>query len=600
MAATVSSINETHRHDAPELLAKRADGVTDLPASIQNTAMHDAAGRNIAVQGTAQQRDVRRRVSLTRTLVHEAELSSVAVDRLWSSADELIESGAILKAGNRCTVALVELDQQSWVLKRYNLRGVFHTAVHLLLPSRARHCWRIGRTLSAAGVATPRPVAFLERGWGPFRTTSYLLTPFVPGASLQEVLDANATASNNVTTPNSETSDLSTALASLSSIWRSLAKLRMTHGDAKCSNFLVSSGGQTWVIDLDSAQRHWWPVGYQQCRARDRQRFLKDWQQFPQLSRLLAECFEAGVHAMPTESCTREPVHTSPVDHDSMPTHHDEIPRSGTTSMWTSPHFRKLLQSSNLDSVDAVSGTTNGYLMRRLPTRENWRLDLADDTGSGQRMYLKKHRERGLYWRLRALFRLGPGKTAGRMEAENILQLWKAGIPNISLVAFGETLNANGELKSFLLTEDLAGFTQLDDYFDQRFPEIDQQRDLELRRLIENAGDVAARFHNAGFNHRDFYCCHFFIREREPGQFDVHLIDLQRVQRRRICRRRWLVKDLAQLAYSASRRCVGPRERLWFMKRYLGVTKLNSKHKRFIRQILAKERWMERRLGPYQ
>ena len=69
--------------------------------------------------------------------------------------------------------------------------------------------------------------------------------------------------------------------------------------------------------------------------------------------------------------------------------------------------------------------------------------------------------------------------------------------------------------------------------------------------------EIARRFHAAGYNHRDFYTCHFLVKEPAPGQFDVRLIDLQRVQRRRWFRRRWIVKDLAQLAYSAPRDRIG-------------------------------------------
>ncbi len=36
---------------------------------------------------------------------------------------------------------------------------------------------------------------------------------------------------------------------------------------------------------------------------------------------------------------------------------------------------------------------------------------------------------------------------------------------------------------------------------------------------------------------------------------------------------------------------------MMFVKRYLGVKKLRPQDKRLIRQVLAKQRWMERTLG---
>ena len=109
--------------------------------------------------------------------------------------------------------------------------------------------------------------------------------------------------------------------------------------------------------------------------------------------------------------------------------------------------------------------------------------------------------------------------------------------------------------------------------------------------------DVASRFHRQGYNHRDLYCCHFFIREPRPGDFDVRLIDLQRVQHRARWRRRWIVKDLAQLAYSAPRERVSRTSRMAFIKAYLGVSKLTTKHKRLIRRVLLKKWLMEWKQG---
>ena len=107
-------------------------------------------------------------------------------------------------------------------------------------------------------------------------------------------------------------------------------------------------------------------------------------------------------------------------------------------------------------------------------------------------------------------------------------------------------------LESFLLTEELAGYEELQDFLRRRFPPRSPaaaDRDPELRRIIGEVAEIVRRLHAAGYNHRDLYCCHFLIKEPAPGQFDIRLIDLQRVQRRRWLRRRWIVKDLAQLAF---------------------------------------------------
>ena len=122
-------------------------------------------------------------------------------------------------------------------------------------------------------------------------------------------------------------------------------------------------------------------------------------------------------------------------------------------------------------------------------------------------------------------------------------------------------------------------------------------RDHNLDRLIRQLALVVRQFHAAGYNHRDLYCCHFFVKEPVRGRFEVRLIDLQRVQRRRLFRRRWIVKDLAQLAYSAPADQIKCTHKMAFIRHYLGVRKLTAADKRLIRQVLAKQQRMQRRLG---
>ena len=70
-------------------------------------------------------------------------------------------------------------------------------------------------------------------------------------------------------------------------------------------------------------------------------------------------------------------------------------------------------------------------------------------------------------------------------------------------------------------------------------------------------------------------------------------------RRGRFWRRRWIVKDLAQLAYSAPRERVSCSRRLAFFKAYLGVRKLRARDKRLLRSVLRKQWLMEFKLGPH-
>ena len=277
----------------------------------------------------------------------------------------------------------------------------------------------------------------------------------------------------------------------------------------------------------------------------------------------------------------------------------------GAPRLWINDGYRRLLAEAKLDEFTAIMATTDGRLMRALPDRENWRLQLHAPHATSRGAFLKKHHERSLALWMRARLGRSTPASPGRVEAENITRLESAGIRSMNVIAFGEQLHTDGLLESFVLTEELLGFAQLDDYLRQRFPDDDvdeaeaSRRKRDFRRLLERVAEVAGRFHRLGYNHRDLYCCHFFIREQHPGEFDVRLIDLQRVQHRTRLRRRWIVKDLAQLAYSAPRELVSCRHKLAFFKIYLGVAKLRLQDKRLLRSILRKQGLMEMKLGPH-
>jgi tRNA A-37 threonylcarbamoyl transferase component Bud32 len=274
---------------------------------------------------------------------------------------------------------------------------------------------------------------------------------------------------------------------------------------------------------------------------------------------------------------------------------------SENCQMWCDVRDQAALRSAALGSLDQVMGTQSGRLLRTLVNRENWRIELRGSRGA-YGAYLKKHRIVDWKMRLRARLGLAPSISEGRIEAENVARLEREGIPTMRLIAFGERSHADGLQESFVLTEELAGFVQLDHFLLTRFAVRDPARgriDRDLGKLIREVARVARMFHRWGHNHRDFYLCHFFVREPRPGKFEVKLIDLQRVQSRRWNKRWGVLKDLTQLAYSAHADRFGCREKLLFLHHYLDVRKLQPQHKRLVRRILAKQRWKEWRLGPH-
>jgi len=266
-------------------------------------------------------------------------------------------------------------------------------------------------------------------------------------------------------------------------------------------------------------------------------------------------------------------------------------------TLWIDAEFLPLLERAGWTTIDAVMAASDGHCRRALSDRENWRFDLSDGAGGTRRVYLKKHHVR----RHPFFCKRKRQPTPAAVETRNVERLRDIGIGSMRVIAFGERFHADGLIESFFLTDELTGFAELQDFIVERFgrmpTEIVRGRDRDLDRLIRDVAEVARRFHRAGYNHRDFYAGHFFVRETAAGKFDIRLIDLQRVQQRRRFHRRWVVKDLAQLAWSFPTGDIGCRHKLAFMRHYLGVEKLRPCDKRLIREVLAKQQRMERRLG---
>lgn len=112
-------------------------------------------------------------------------------------------------------------------------------------------------------------------------------------------------------------------------------------------------------------------------------------------------------------------------------------------------------------------------------------------------------------------------------------------------------------LDSFIVTEALEGMITLEDLIVD-WVGLSLDRRVRLKRiLIKKLAEVARILHKNGLNHRDFYLCHFLVKNRNWADWetkdalDLYLIDLHRMQMRRSVPERWKVKDLGGLLFSA-------------------------------------------------
>jgi len=186
-----------------------------------------------------------------------------ALQPLLADPDAAMAAGRLLKDGGTCTVAAVELGCRTLVVKRYNIKGWRHALSRAWRPSRALHSWRAAHRLTFYGIATPRPLALIEERVGPLRRRAFLVTEHCPGANLLDSLD-----------PAREPSAIQEK--ALRQLFRSLYRLRISHGDLKATN-LRWHDGKIVLIDLDALIEHASQHRFIRAWKRDRLRLMRNW-----------------------------------------------------------------------------------------------------------------------------------------------------------------------------------------------------------------------------------------------------------------------------------------------------------------------------------
>ena len=192
---------------------------------------------------------------------------------VMADPDAWLEQGVPLKRGRSASLALVELEGRKLVIKRYNIKSAGHALSRALRPSRAWHSWIEAHRLRFLGIATPRPLALIERRLGPLRGRAWLVSEYCAGPNLQDRLAA----AENVPAGIGE---------AVHDLFNQLAEARISHGDLKASNF-ICGGEELSVLDLDAMKRHDSEVAWRRAWSRDRARFLRNWPEGSALRRAM-------------------------------------------------------------------------------------------------------------------------------------------------------------------------------------------------------------------------------------------------------------------------------------------------------------------------
>jgi len=245
----------------------------------------------------------------------------------------------------------------------------------------------------------------------------------------------------------------------------------------------------------------------------------------------------------------------------------DDFTRLDNGQLLVRPDYEAVFADLRWTSVQAVMNSDRVRVMRHKDDRQNCQVDLPDPSGPGTiRGFLKRHwvdrRKRKLYQRLFDRHKpIQASVPPGLAEARAVGWCQQAAVPTLEVIAAGGQQLPDGsiqhgraiESESFFLSRDLAPAETADQFWQYRLgkPGSPDRRVQALRRsTIEALAQTARRFHRAQLYHRDFYWCHFYIRQHANEKVSAHLIDLQRVRRAPRNAFRWLMKDLGGIRFS--------------------------------------------------
>lgn len=231
------------------------------------------------------------------------------------------------------------------------------------------------------------------------------------------------------------------------------------------------------------------------------------------------------------------------------------------TQVWLSSRFRSLWEGRD---PFAEAERLQGEVFRDMRSRQTIRVMIE-----GRPYFAKIHY--GVGWReiFKNLLHLKLPVLGAQNEWRALNLLALAEVRTMSPAAFGRTGSNPARIRSFLITEELTGTTSLEELcaaWAARPPSF------RLRKaLIEQLASIVRTMHAHGVNHRDCYLCHFHLdtsSRPEPDNLRLYVIDLHRAQVRRRTPRRWLVKDVAGLYFSAMDIGLTRTDRLRFIRTY--------------------------------
>ena len=204
---------------------------------------------------------------------HHTRDNSPLLHQTFQDPDAVLNNPTcqIVKSDRTTTVGVISLDGRRFIVKRYNTKNLWHRVRRSVRRARAENCWHFARLLHGLGVPTAPAIAWIQETAGPLKARSWFISDFIEGPTCQDHLTSNI-----------ELSQAKVILHRIVKAWNTLREHRISHGDMKASNILLR-WDRPLLVDLDAMRQHHSSTSYKNALESDVHRFLKNWQESPQL-----------------------------------------------------------------------------------------------------------------------------------------------------------------------------------------------------------------------------------------------------------------------------------------------------------------------------
>jgi tRNA A-37 threonylcarbamoyl transferase component Bud32 len=188
------------------------------------------------------------------------------------------EKVELLKDGNSSTVVRLKIGAVDLVVKRYNIKNVYHGLKRAVTRTRASKSWENAHLLNFCGIKTAPPVAMVESRRGTAPRISYFISEYVEGVPCEDFFKSNRFSRE----------ERERAAEQVAALLARLHGLQIRHGDLKASNIVIADRGPV-LVDLDAMREYASAGSFHQAGVRDVRRFLQNWKDDRELSRFFQQ-----------------------------------------------------------------------------------------------------------------------------------------------------------------------------------------------------------------------------------------------------------------------------------------------------------------------